>query len=156
MYIPRAFGSGDVLFLGDTAGNRANEQRFWDIVNSEGSLAKYAGRTVERNTAFSPWTNSVDVNMSQEIPSFFKGHKAVLVFDILNFGNLLNKRWGRITEMAFNGNGGQTRSFVNFVGIDQATGKYVYSVSNRANDFTDRQARGESQWGMQVTLRYEF
>lgn len=156
LYIPRAFGSGDVIFLGDSAGSRTNEQRFWDIVNAHGSLAKYAGRTVERNSAFSPWTNSVDINLSQEIPSFFKGHKAVVVFDILNFGNLLNKRWGRITEMAFNGNGGQTRSFVNFAGIDPATNKYVYSVSNRPNDFTDRQARGESQWALQFTLRYEF
>ena len=44
---------------------------------------------------------------------------------------------------------------VNFVGIDQATGKYIYSTRN-PDDFTTRQTRGESQWAMQVTLRYEF
>jgi Carboxypeptidase regulatory-like domain len=156
MYIPRAFGSGDVIFLGDTAADRSNETRFWNMVNAEGSLAKFAGKVTPRNSAFSPWTNSVDLNISQEIPSFFKGHKAVFVLDILNFGNMLNKRWGRITEMAFNGNGGQSRSFVNFVGIDPATGKYIYSVSNTPNDFTDRQQRGESQWALQATVRYEF
>ncbi len=155
LYIPRAPGSGDVIFAGATAADRAAaEEQFWKIVNENG-LAKYAGRTVERNTSFSPWVNSIDLNVSQEIPTFFKGHKAVFVFDILNFGNLLNKRWGRITEMAFNGNGGQTRSFVNFAGIDSTTGKYVYAVGS-PNDFTLRQVRGESQWALQATIRYEF
>jgi hypothetical protein len=155
LYIPRAPGSGDVLFVGATAAERAaQEAAFWRVVNDNG-LSKFAGRNVERNTSFSPWVNSIDLNVNQEIPTFFKGHKAVFIFDILNFGNLLNKRWGRIIEMAFNSNGGQTRSFVNFAGIDSATGKYVYSVI-APNDFTTRQVRGESQWALQATIRYEF
>ena len=156
MYIPRAPGSGDVIFAGATAADRAaTEEAFWKVVNSEGSLAKYAGKTTERNSAFSPWTNNIDVRFSQEIPTFFKGHKAVFNFDILNFGNLVNKRWGRIDEMGFQSGGGQIRSFVNFVGIDSATGKYIYSVRT-PDDFTTRQLRGESQWAMQATIRYEF
>jgi hypothetical protein len=155
MYIPRAFGSGDVIFLGDTASNHANEQRFWDIVNAESSLGKYAGRVTERNTAYSPWSNSLDVRISQEFPSFVAGHKASFSVDILNFLNLLNKKWGRIDEMAFQSQGGQIRTFVNFVGIDPATGKYIYSVRT-PDDFTTRQVRGESQWALQFTLKYEF
>jgi hypothetical protein len=155
MFIPRAFGSGEVMFLGDTATNRATETRFWDIVNTTESLQGNTGRVVERNSAFSPWVNQVDLRLSQELPSFFRGHKAVIAFDILNFGNLLNKKWGRIDEMAFMGQGGQIRTFVNFVGLDPETGKYIYSVRN-PDDFTTRQQRGESQWAAQVTLRYEF
>jgi len=155
LYIPRAFGSGDVVFLGDTATSHANEQKFWDIVSNNESLSKYAGRVVERNSAFSPWTNNVDLRIAQDIPSFFRGHKAVVSFDILNFGNLLNRRWGHINEMAFQGQGGQIRTFVNFVGIDPASGKYVYSVRD-PDDFTVRQVRGESQWAAQLTFRYEF
>jgi len=93
LYVPRAPGSGDVIFLGDTSTNNATETRFWQIINDNG-LGKYAGRTVERNSAFSPWTNNVDLRLSQDVPSFFKGHKAVFTFDILNFGNLLNHSWG--------------------------------------------------------------
>jgi hypothetical protein len=154
LFIPRAPGSGDVIFLGDTASNTATETRFWQIVNDNG-LNKYAGGVAPRNSAFSPWTNNVDLRLSQEVPSFFKGHKAVFSFDILNFGNLLNKKWGHIDEMAFQGQGGQIRTFVNFVGIDPASGKYIYSVRN-PDDFTTRQVRGESQWAMQLTFRYEF
>ena len=155
MYIPRAMGSGDVIFLGDTASNTTTETRFWQVVNANGSLGKYAGRVVERNSAFSPWTNNVDLRFSQEVPSFFKDQKAVFTVDILNFGNLLNKKWGHIDEMAFQGQGGQSRGFVNFVGVDPTTRKYIYSVRN-PDDFTTRQARGESQWAMQLTFRYEF
>ena len=156
MFIPRAPGSGDVIFLGDTATSNTNETRFWDIVNSDPNLSRYAGRIAERNSSFNPWTNSIDLRLSQEVPSFFRGHKAVFTIDVLNFGNLLSRRWGRIDEMAFMGQGGVIRTFVNFVGIDPATGKYIYQVRNTPDDFTTRQVRGESQWAIQATFRYEF
>ena len=57
--------------------------------------------------------------------------------------------------MAFGSSGGQTRKFVNYVGIN-ANGKYVYQVSPTVDDLTLRQVRGESQWAMQVSLKYEF
>ena len=47
------------------------------------------------------------------------------------------------------------RHFLRFVGIDPASGKYIYSVRS-PDDFTTRQVRGESQWAMQLTFRYEF
>ena len=156
MYIPSRPGSGEVIFLGDTAPNGPNEQAFWNIVNANGSLSRYAGRVTERNSAFSPWAHNIDVRFSQEVPSFFPKHKAVIALDILNFGNLLNKKWGHIDEVLFQGQGGQSRGFVNFVGIDSATGRYIYSVRTSPDDFTTRQTRGESQWAMQLTFRYEF
>lgn len=155
MYVPSAPGSGEVVFLGDTATNRANEDRFWAIVNDNAGLRGSRGTVAKRNSDFSPWTNSIDMRISQEVPGFFKGNKGVFSFDISNVGNLLNKKWGRIDEVGFNGNGGQTRSFVNFVGIDP-NGRYIYSLATRPTDFTTRQARGESQWALQITARYEF
>ena len=154
MYIPKSFGSGDVVFLGDTATSKTNEEAFWKIVNANGGLSRNAGRVVQRNENFSPWSNSIDMRVSQELPSFFKGHKSVFVLDVFNVGNLLNKKWGRVDEIQFNSLGGQRRTFVNVVGID-ATGRYIYSVGN-VDDFTTRQLKGESQWALQATFRYEF
>ena len=95
------------------------------------------------------------MRISQQLPGFMKGHKASFVFDIFNVANLLNKRWGRYDEVIFvANNGGPRRTFVNFVGIDSA-GKYIYSVGN-VSDLSTRQARGESQWALQATVRYEF
>jgi Carboxypeptidase regulatory-like domain len=155
MYIPKAPGSGEVVFLGDTAADKTNENRFWQFVNGYKALRDAAGGVVKRNSSFATWTNNVDVRLSQEVPSFFKGHKAVFVLDVLNFGNLLNKKWGRIDEVPFGANGGQARGFVNFAGID-SQGRYVYSVNPRIDDLVTRQVKGESQWALQATFRYEF
>ena len=154
MYIPKSFGSGDVVFLNDTATSKTNEEAFWKIVNANGGLSRNVGGVTQRNENFSPWSNSIDMRVSQELPSFFKGHKAVFVMDVFNVGNLLNKKWGRIDEIQFNSLGGQRRTFVNVVGID-AIGRYIYSVGS-VDDFTTRQLKGESQWALQATFRYEF
>jgi hypothetical protein len=154
MYIPSAFGSGQVVFQGDTATSKVNETRFWDIVNANG-LAGSAGKVVERNSAFAQWTNNFDMRLKQEIPGFIKGNKAVFVLDFLNVGNMLNKKWGRIDEVAFQSAGGLARSFVNYAGLD-ASGKYVYNVMPAVESTVVRQERGESQWAIQATVRYEF
>ena len=156
MYIPSAFGSGEVIFAGDTATNHANEQRFWDVVNGNKALSNAKGGVVGRNSDFAPWTNSFDIKISQEIPGMFSRNKARISFDILNFGNLLNKKWGRINEVPFSSSGGYTRGFVDYAGLDAATGKYVYNVRTQVDDYNVRQVKGESQWAAQVTVNYEF
>jgi protocatechuate 3,4-dioxygenase beta subunit len=146
MYIPSAPGSGEVAFRGGAA----EETRFWEIVNANPALAAAKGGVVGRNNQFAPWVNSFDVRISQDLPAWTKRHRASISFDILNFGNLLNRKWGRIDEIAFPSN----RSFVNYAGINSA-GKYVYSLGS-LEDFVTRQAAGESQWAVQITLKYAF
>ncbi|MDH4393332.1 MAG: TonB-dependent receptor [Aquabacterium sp.] len=150
MYIPSAPGSGEVVF----EGGAAEEAKFWDIVNADSSLSGARGGVVKRNAAYAPWVNSFDLRISQEVPGFLPKHKGVVSLDFLNFANLLNKRWGRINEVAFQSNGGGARSFVNYKGLD-ANGKYVYSLGS-LEDYVTKQAKGESQWALQVTARYEF
>ena len=146
MYVPTAPGSGEVEFRGGAS----EEARFWDIVNANPALAAAKGGVVGRNNQFAPWVNNVDVRVSQQLPALSAKHKASISLDILNFGNLLNRRWGRIDEIGFPSN----RSFVNYGGLNPA-GKYVYSLGT-TEDFVTRQAAGESQWAVQVTLKYEF
>ena len=156
MYIPSAMGSGEVIFNGDTATSKVNEERFWNTVNSRDALRKAVGGVIERNSDFAPWTNSFDMRISQEIPGFFARNKATFSIDFLNFGNMINKKWGRINEVGFQSNGGQARSFVDYVGLDPATGKYIYNVRDNVENYDVRQAKGESQWAVQATLKYEF
>ncbi|MGL4576687.1 MAG: carboxypeptidase regulatory-like domain-containing protein [Burkholderiaceae bacterium] len=149
MYIPSAPGSGEVVFR-----NPADEARFWEIVNANSAMRNAKGGVVKRNSAFSPFAHSFDMRVSQELPGFTAQHKAALVLDIFNVGNLLNKKWGRVDEIGFQSGGGQARSFVNYAGLDG--GRYVYSVSPTVEDFVLRQVSGESQWAAQISLRYEF
>ena len=155
LYIPTAAGAGEVVFKGPGTTTAAQaEALFWTIVEEQG-LNGYAGSFVPRNSSFAAWTNTFDIRISQELPGFFKGNKAIMTFDILNFGNLLNKDWGHIDEIAFSPAGGLSRSFVDYMGLD-ASGKYIYGITNKVEDFTTRQNSGESQWTAQVTLKYEF
>jgi hypothetical protein len=155
MYIPKAFGSGEVTFYGDTATNHANEQRFWDIVNANKTLKNAAGGVVSRYGDFSPWTNSFDMRISQEIPGMFPRNKGRISLDLFNVGNLLNKKWGHIMEMPFSSSGGQTRGFVDYAGTD-AQGHYIYAVRTQNDDYSIKQNKGESQWAAQITLHYDF
>ena len=155
MYIPSAPGSGEVAFFGATpAARAATEAAFWKVVDNNGALAKAKGTVIGRNTDFAPWTNSIDMKISQELPGFWKGHKGLVSFDFLNVGNMINKKWGRINEVAFQGSGGTVRSFVDYVGLD-AQGRYIYNVRT-TEDLVTRQEKGESQWAIQATVKYEF
>ncbi len=164
MYIPKASGSAEVAFYGATvAEQQANEARFWDIVNANPDLAAAKGSVLRRNTGSAPWVNTFDMRLSQELPGFTSKHKGVISLDFLNLGNMLNKRWGRIDEVGFNGGtvggvnsrGGNARSFVNYAGLT-SDGRYIYNTQTEVEDFTTKQTKGESQWAVQVTLRYEF
>ena len=99
-------------------------------------------------------TNSIDLRLSQETPGLWAGHKGVFVLDFSNFGNLLNKKWGRINEIGFASAGGNARSFVDYAGMQD--GKYVYQVAEKVEDFIVKSNRNESQWAIQATVRYEF
>ena len=79
----------------------------------------------------------------------------MITLDFLNVGNLLNKRWGRTDEVAFQSAGAAARSFVNYKGLTP-DGKYIYTTMPATEDLVTRQAKGESQWAIQATLRYEF
>jgi hypothetical protein len=154
MYIPKAFGSGEVIFRGDTASNHDNETSFWNTVNANEELKRAAGHVVGRQDAFAPWTNSIDLRFSQEVPGFFSGNRGVFVLDFQNFGNMLNRRWGHIREVGFASAGGNARSFVDYAGMQD--GKYVYQVRSEVEPYVVKQTRNESQWAVQATVRYEF
>ncbi len=154
LYIPSAPGSGEVAFYGDTATSHANEDKFWSIVNGDSNLKQAIGGVTQRNTSFAPWTNSFDLRISQEIPGLFKDNKGTLSLNIFNFGNLLNKKWGHINEVGFQSNGGFARSFVDYEGLN-AAGKYIYRVRD-VETIDIRQVKGESQWAIQASVKYEF
>ena len=165
-YMPA--GPGDVLFgslnsSGVFTPNAQMEADFWSWVEREKpELNGYRGAYVPENSFRSRWLNTFDVRISQELPGFFKGHKSQVWLDIQNVGNLLNKDWGHILDYGFNGN----EAAASLLGIDQATGKYVYGYRS-GTEFgqpgaiavptdSDRNTNGISQWSVQVGLRYDF
>jgi hypothetical protein len=130
-------------------GGAAEEARFWQIVEANPDLASSKGSVLQRNASFAPWVNTFDLRIRQELGGLSAKDKASVTLDILNFGNLLNRNWGRIEEVSFP----SRRGFVNYAGMQN--NKYVYSLGSQ-DDYTTRQNAGESQWAAQVTVKYEF
>ena len=164
-YVPA--GPGDVQFgtlsaTGVFTANPAMEQAFWNWMGTQTDLQAYRGQVAPENGFRAGWVNTFDVRISQELPGFFKGHKSQVWFDIQNVGNLLNKDWGHVIDYGFNAN----LAAATLVGIDPATGKYVYTYRS-GTEFgqatakgiptnADGQTNGISQWSMSIGVRYEF
>jgi outer membrane receptor protein involved in Fe transport len=145
-YVPS--GPGDVLFTG----GEAMEAAFFDFLRRNPGLARYAGGIARANGERSPWAHNIDLRISQELPGFWRG-KSEVWMDVINFGNLINKRWGQIREVGFPYNLG----IASFAGVDPATGRYVYTFNEaQVRDLTLRDNRGESRWAIQLGFRYKF
>lgn len=155
-FIPRP---GQVQFTArSSAADIAAFQRYIEEV---GYLRDNQGTFANRNANRSPSVHQFDVRLSQELPGFFDDNRAEIFLNIQNIGNLIDKDWGLIEEYGFP----LTASFARFAGIDPATGRMVYDVSNLVNENNGQfffpapgraDAIGQSRWGLQVGFRYEF
>lgn len=148
-YVPR--DPSDVLFTNGTT--QAQKDQFFNFINNNEYLRNHKGGVASRNGATAPWVNQLDLSFVQEIPGLFEGNKGQIRFDIFNFGNMLNKKWGQI----YNPNFPYNRSMASFAGVDPATGKYIYNLvdpKTYAQQKQDDQA--QSRWSVLVTVRYTF
>ncbi|MEE7546039.1 TonB-dependent receptor [Xanthomonas sp. Kuri4-1] len=144
LYIPGA--RGDVLF-----GSAAEENAFWNYVQNDEYLSTHLGQVARRNAARNSWVNQFDLHIEQELPGFFAGNKAQIWLDVMNVGNLINKKWGRVEEYSFPG----FKGVVEYGGIDAASGKYVYRF-NEPDASTVYDDKGISRWALQLGFRYQF
>ena len=159
-YVPK--GRGDVIFKGGAA----MEEAFFKWMDANPELARYAGSVAPQNSGRAGFVNTFDVRITQQLPGFMKGHKSEIWLDVQNIGNMLNKKWGRIYDYGFYADQG----VANFIGVDQATGKYIYDFRAErqgnqsatltegayANADADGFNTGVSQWSLQLGFRYKF
>ena len=124
---------GQVQFVNGTPQSVIDQ--FYKFIHDNTYLKNHQGGPVGQNGATSPWINQINLSFRQEIPGLFAGNKGEIRFDILNFGNLLNKDWGQIYDVPFSTAGGFTRPLANFRGIDPATGQYIYALPTRGGNY---------------------
>ena len=151
-YVPA--GPGDVLWTGGAE----MEAEFFDWLAENPHLQSYQGGVVPANSHRASWVNSFDVRFSQELPGFFRGHKAEVSLDIMNIGNMIDKDWGQIHDYGFYA----TRRVANYAGLDPETGKYVYHFSGSTDNETLQEVNNDgvntavSRWSVMLGLRYRF
>jgi hypothetical protein len=74
---------------------------FFAFVNSS-NLSKYKGSAVPRNSERSPWNQTLDIKITQDIPLPYTQRVKLQAFlNIINFANLIDKKWGLLEEVPF-------------------------------------------------------
>lgn len=159
LYVPDIAGDtntsdlqiGKVFFA-----DAANRDRFLEYAArfglEEGVVEKYSNRNKD--------LSRLDLQVSQELPTFIPTHKLKLQFDVRNVLNLIDSDWGRVSEY-FDGNVVTRVSCVNATGgaltpgVDGASCP-AYRYSNVANTIVKNTNTAQSLWTMQISLRYEF
>ncbi len=109
------------------------------------------GKIFERNSANNPWSEYIDLKVTQDIPDFLGMGSFQLSLDILNFANLLNKDWGKVELTTFD------YAAVRLQGRITHNGKAntpVYSFTKPNNNTPYALNDVVSRWAMQVGVRY--
>lgn len=126
--------------------DEAARTEFFDTINGLG-LSKYAGGYLPRGVYTTPWVNTLDLSIRQEIPGFYEGHKGILSFTVDNLLNALDHSKGKVY-----GNDFGTAELVEFT-IDPDTRKYAYDGSSNPDD---KFYTVDSTWRVKVGVSYEF
>jgi outer membrane receptor for ferrienterochelin and colicin len=96
-YVPNnALDANEIQFR--QLGSRSPATQAQDLENfiaSSPCLSKQRGRIIQRNSCRNPFNHLIDLSVRQRLPSVRSEHVSVQ-WDIFNFGNLLNKNWGKV------------------------------------------------------------
>ncbi|MFD2786338.1 TonB-dependent receptor [Hymenobacter rubripertinctus] len=159
IYIPRS--QSEIVLVTDGVNDRRTIDQIWGDLNTfienDSYLSKHRGEYAARNGARTPWQHQVDVRLLQDIYTKIgaKNHTIQLSVDVINFGNMLNKEWGRDYSVS-NGNYGLLR----YQGLENGTtGRPTFSYGNgvstpAATAYQINQL--SSRWQAQFGVRYLF
>jgi hypothetical protein len=170
IYVPNdARSASEILFNGynsTTPATQANAaamaSAFENFITNTPCLNAARGTILSRNACRNPWVNQVDVSIAQTVsPVRFQNVQVRL--DVINFGNLLNRNWGRQAFSDQNSTCGQICSATNLLthnssvltgptGAQTMQGVFTFDPTFTAYNADN----ASSNYRMQLSLRYSF
>jgi hypothetical protein len=117
-------------------------------------LRTHRGQYAERNAARSPFQNQFDFRLMQEfkVKVGNETNRIQISFDILNVGNMLDKKWGHSIYAS-----NQQFSLINYKGqTATTTPTFTYDGSGQTNGQPYLISDFNSRWRGQIGLRYIF
>jgi hypothetical protein len=170
IYVPKdpseiTFVANTVTINGVSKTFSADEQSaaFFKYIDNDKYLKTRKGQYAERNGVLLPWRNQMDVKFMQDIFYNKKNkHTLQLSFDVFNFANLLNKKWGTVDQLNLTGSGGipLLANTNNTSVVTGGTVKPTYRLTLDRNALPETAFRTASSFSstyyMQVGLRYIF
>ncbi len=167
VYVPTdARDAAQILFTGynGTAAQQATAASqaaaFDAFISSIDCLDEARGTIMKRNACRNPWINQIDLSLGQSLAPFGGGQNFQLRLDVLNFGNLLNKKWG---AQAFSDQGAtcgpicSATPLIRHTGNRVAAGQPTLPVVTFDETFKAFDSQNAaSNYRMQLSLRYSF
>ena len=146
LYIPTDSEIDQMNFGGDAGAQR---NAFKAYIAQDEYLSARRGEYAEKYGSLSPWYNTWDIRILQDISIKGSNNKFQLSFDILNAGNLVNSGWG-VRQFATN------TSLVQPLGVSVADGVPTYSFDTNLRNTFFNDFSTNSRWRIQTGLRYIF
>ncbi|MDD2797477.1 MAG: TonB-dependent receptor [Bacteroidales bacterium] len=145
LYIPNADELAKMTFA--TAADRT---KFGSWIESDSYAKNHRGEYAPRYSNSAPWENHFDLHLAED---FFyrknRSEKISLTFDIVNFGNLINKKWGAVYGSDYNISPLKVTALT-----ADANGNQVPTYSFQADEVykSDFLSRWHGQVGLKITF----
>lgn len=168
VYVPTsAYDQNEILFTGfnGTPAQQATAAEMADAfdkyIDGIACLRENRGKLLSRNLCRNPWQNQIDVSVAQSLQAFGR-QNLQLRLDVINFANLLNKKWGIQRFSDQNNTCGPicsattllTQSGNFLTGRTQQTAQGIYTFNPKLEPFSSNNV--SSNYRMQLSLRYSF
>jgi len=167
LYIPQnasELNFADYTTSGVTFTAQQQREAFEKFVNNNKQLSDAKGGYVDRNSGILPWYHRFDLRLLQDIFANIGKRRNTLQFsvDVLNFGNMLNSKWGVRQEL----NTGSQYNYALLKVVDvNASGVPTFNMTSITNTEGVRVLPETpyrnwfnigNAWSMQLGLRYIF
>jgi len=159
IYVPKnALDPAEIQFrVSGTRTTAVQAQDLEDFIKNSPCLSSQRGQILARNSCRNPFTNIVDLSVRQNIPTI-RGERFAIDLDIFNFGNLLNKNWGKqpVTPTTLNSNV-PLMTHVGYSSTDPKTAVPIVTFNPPAGgEYVPSSNFSGNFWRTQVSLRYSF
>ena len=154
-FAPLTVGTGASAVIYTEAQQQA---AFEAYINQDEYLSSRKGQYAERNAMFLPWLHRFDLSVVQDFFVNVKGQRNTiqLRFDILNFGNMVDNKWG-VSQRATNPSVLTYSSVVNNEPVYKlATQKLADGSTVLLKDTYSRNSSVFDVWTAQLGVRYIF
>jgi len=154
IYIPA--NQSDIIFEGSAEEQQSQWTELDAFIKQDKYLSEHRGEYATRNASRLPWVNIFDLKIAQDVFFNVGDHRQTIqiTLDIFNFGNLLNKDWGR-RYWADNGNIGLIK-FEQFQD-DNTTPEFSFTRPKNDEPWNlDDSGLYSSRWQAMIGIRYIF
>lgn len=163
IYIPTVKDLETMSFVSNNTGSvtySPEQQKFLlnDFIINDKYLKKHRGEFAERNGARLPFTNIIDLRIQQDFTIKVHGKPLgmSISFDIFNFTNLINKKWGRVYNVV--NDNFPLIAFAGYSSTVTLTPQYKYTplkgkpYSLQSSSIPGNSARWISQLGLKINF----